>query len=265
MPGKQREVWLVQGSSPSARRRKQRSYRMAPPATAATRRRASATPITALGNWALGNPLSAVTALGLFLYGFLRYVYARFYSPLGVKPEEVGLGYAEILSQSVTGLLLFSALMFLLLLIGGVLSVTGALLWVGLIRQFASDFRQNRRLALQTLTATAVILVLVVVVVALGWGIWLLGLFALLLVLRPMVTRKSRSRRNATPEESKSKQPATSQGKQPRPSARQQFSTARRQVRSLFARRWRRPSIIWAFLLTRDPPCPFLPSGFQRV
>jgi hypothetical protein len=37
----------------------------------------------ALGSWALENPLSAVTALGLCLYGILRYVYARFYSPLG--------------------------------------------------------------------------------------------------------------------------------------------------------------------------------------
>jgi hypothetical protein len=67
----------------------------------------------ALATWALGNPLSVVTVLGLCLYGFLRYVYARFYSPLGVKPEEVGLGYGEILSQSVMGLLLFSALLIL--------------------------------------------------------------------------------------------------------------------------------------------------------
>jgi hypothetical protein len=252
----------VQGSTPSPRRRRRRPHRVAPPATSATRRRASATPITALGNWVLGNPLSAVTVLGLCLYGFLRYVYARFYSPLGVKPEEVGLGYAEILSQSVMGLLLFSALMFLLLLVGTVLVIIGALIWGGLFREIQSDIRRDRRKALWTLVGMAVIVAVVAVVEAVGWGIGLLlGSITFLLAWGLVATiQRRRSRRNATPEESKSKQPATSQGKQPATSqgkqpgrsARTPLSTARvrRQVRSLFAGGWWRRGVIAVFLLT---------------
>jgi hypothetical protein len=44
---------------------------------------------------------------GAVLYGVLRLANSFFYSPLGVKPEEVGLSRAEILAQSVTGLLIF--------------------------------------------------------------------------------------------------------------------------------------------------------------
>jgi hypothetical protein len=49
------------------------------------------------------NPVFVVTALGLILYGLLRLANSLFYDPLAVKPEEVGLGYAETLSQSAVG------------------------------------------------------------------------------------------------------------------------------------------------------------------
>jgi hypothetical protein len=52
------------------------------------------------------NPVFVVTALGLILYGLLRLANSLFYDPLAVKPEEVGLGYAETLSQSAVGVLL---------------------------------------------------------------------------------------------------------------------------------------------------------------
>jgi hypothetical protein len=51
------------------------------------------------------NPVFAVTALGLILYGLLGLANSLFYDPLAVKPEEVGLGYAETLSQSAVGVL----------------------------------------------------------------------------------------------------------------------------------------------------------------
>jgi hypothetical protein len=51
------------------------------------------------------NPVFVVTALGLILYGLLRLANSLFYDPLAVKPEEVGLGYAETLSQSAVGVL----------------------------------------------------------------------------------------------------------------------------------------------------------------
>jgi hypothetical protein len=52
------------------------------------------------------NPVFLLTALGLILYGFLRLANSLFYTRLAVKPEEVGLGYAETLSQSAVGVFL---------------------------------------------------------------------------------------------------------------------------------------------------------------
>jgi hypothetical protein len=59
--------------------------------------------------------LAAIAGLvGLIAYVVLRIVYATFYDPLGVRPEEVGLGYLELLSQS-AGSVLGLAVWFLLL------------------------------------------------------------------------------------------------------------------------------------------------------
>lgn len=162
----------MQGTTPSPRRRRQRRRPVARAPTTTSQSRGSASPMLALGTWALENPLSAVTALGLCLYGILRYVYARFYSPLGVKPEEGGLGYGEILGQSVTGLLLFSALMFLLIFIGAVLAIIGALVWGGLLRRACADIRRDWR---RVLVFLAALIVLFLWAEAVGWGAAIVG------------------------------------------------------------------------------------------
>lgn len=48
--------------------------------------------------------LALSTLLGLFFYGVLRFAYGIFYRKLGTTPEEVGLSYSDILSQSIVGL-----------------------------------------------------------------------------------------------------------------------------------------------------------------
>jgi hypothetical protein len=66
--------------------------------------------------WVIASPLTALTVAGLVLYGSLRLDYSLFYSRFGLRPEDVGLGYAEILSQSVVGLVIYVLLYFAMLL-----------------------------------------------------------------------------------------------------------------------------------------------------
>jgi hypothetical protein len=47
--------------------------------------------------------------IGAALYTLLRVVYSRFYWKLGLQPEDVGLGYAQILDQSLVALVLLTA------------------------------------------------------------------------------------------------------------------------------------------------------------
>lgn len=54
--------------------------------------------------------LPAVPVLGLIVYGVLRQLYALFYGSLGASPEEVGLGYSEILALSALGVVWISVL-----------------------------------------------------------------------------------------------------------------------------------------------------------
>ena len=51
---------------------------------------------------------AALAALGVLLYGSLRIAYEVFYSHLRVEPEDVGLDYQRVLSQSVGGVLLLA-------------------------------------------------------------------------------------------------------------------------------------------------------------
>jgi hypothetical protein len=51
-----------------------------------------------------------LTIAGILLYAALRSVYVLFYGRLGVQPEEVGLGYTEVLAQSVVGIMLVAAI-----------------------------------------------------------------------------------------------------------------------------------------------------------
>jgi hypothetical protein len=210
-------------------------------------------PMLALGTWALGNPLSVVTALGLCLYGFLRYVYARFYGPLGVKPEEVGLGYGEILAQSVTGLLLFSALMFLLLFITAALFIIAALVWGGFFSTVLADIRRDWRNGLWYLAGLAMVILVGWAVETFGLGtlivVWL-ALVAVAAVVRAIQNRSSHN--NMRPDESMSTPAVTSKGKQSTTTIRRPPATAsgQWQAQSLFASRGWRWSIFAAFLVT---------------
>jgi hypothetical protein len=50
--------------------------------------------------------LGGFTAIGVFIYAILRFAYWSFYNRFGVTPEEVGLGYVEILTRSAPALVL---------------------------------------------------------------------------------------------------------------------------------------------------------------
>jgi len=49
---------------------------------------------------------TAASILGLVAYGLVGFAYFYFYGQLGVRPSEIGLGFAEIVGQAVFGLLL---------------------------------------------------------------------------------------------------------------------------------------------------------------
>jgi hypothetical protein len=51
---------------------------------------------------------ATLALLGVLLYGSLRIAYEAFYSQLRVEPEDVGLDYQRVLSQSVGGVLLLA-------------------------------------------------------------------------------------------------------------------------------------------------------------
>lgn len=50
------------------------------------------------------HPVQAITIAGAVTYAFVRASLARFYGRFGVDPEDVGLGYAEVLTRAVLGL-----------------------------------------------------------------------------------------------------------------------------------------------------------------
>jgi hypothetical protein len=54
----------------------------------------------------VSNALAIVTVAGVVTYGILRVAYFQFYNNFGLKPEDVGLGYIEVLGQSVTGMII---------------------------------------------------------------------------------------------------------------------------------------------------------------
>jgi hypothetical protein len=56
--------------------------------------------------WAPSNLIAALTIGGLFYYGFLRLGYASFYREFGLRPEDVGLGYAALLSRGASNVVL---------------------------------------------------------------------------------------------------------------------------------------------------------------
>lgn len=69
-----------------------------------------------VSKWIVSNLVTSYTLLGLFIYALLRISYSLFYGRFGVSPEEVGLGFAEILSQAAVGILFVFAIQFVVVL-----------------------------------------------------------------------------------------------------------------------------------------------------
>jgi hypothetical protein len=62
--------------------------------------------------WIGEHPVPAATIAGGVTYAVVRVSLARFYGRFGVEPEEVGLGYADVLVRTVFGLALTYVLLF---------------------------------------------------------------------------------------------------------------------------------------------------------
>jgi hypothetical protein len=60
--------------------------------------------------WVRDNLLSVLTVAGLIVYGSVRLSAGRFYDRFGFRPEEVGLGYPELITRAVFALLFWSFL-----------------------------------------------------------------------------------------------------------------------------------------------------------
>lgn len=56
--------------------------------------------------WKYGLPAAPI--LAVLVYGILRQLYAKFYGTLGASPEEVGLGYQQVLALSGVAILVFT-------------------------------------------------------------------------------------------------------------------------------------------------------------
>lgn len=92
-------------------------------------------------DWAMANPLSALTGVGFVFYVVLRVVYSHFYGSFGIRLEDVNLGYAQIIAQSVVG-------------VGGLLAVmglysaaigSGSIAWVRMFRRGAKHIVRQIR------------------------------------------------------------------------------------------------------------------------
>jgi len=57
-------------------------------------------------NWIVANPIQSLTLLGVFSYLLFRVAFHIYYHHFGVTPEEVGMGYIDILTAQATGGLL---------------------------------------------------------------------------------------------------------------------------------------------------------------
>ena len=84
----------------------------------------------------LSNPAAAtaVVVLGAATYALLRAISDQFYAPLGLSPEEIGVGQAELVAQAVgaflASLVLAGLLLWLLILIVGLGQLGGPLMKV---------------------------------------------------------------------------------------------------------------------------------------
>jgi hypothetical protein len=73
--------------------------------------------VKAVSRWAVANPITFVTLVGLLLYGVLRFSSSLFYGRLGFTPEEVGLSYVSTIGRAVYGLMTLGALYFVIRLV----------------------------------------------------------------------------------------------------------------------------------------------------
>jgi hypothetical protein len=89
-------------------------------------------------------PLAAISLVGAALYVLLRISYVVFYSQFDVTPEEVGLGYVQVLTEAATGSALFIAV------------TVGELL---LFRSVLRPAQQSGRVAISTLFASVGLIV----------------------------------------------------------------------------------------------------------
>lgn len=83
----------------------------------------------------LAHTTTLLALFALVAYAVLRVVYGRFYGEFGLSPEELGLGYAELLAQAalaVAVLLVFQA----------VIVTFGVIIWIGLLVELLADARR---------------------------------------------------------------------------------------------------------------------------
>jgi hypothetical protein len=80
------------------------------------------------GQWFLTFGVTTLPVLGILVYGWLRQLYSVFYGTLGASPEEVGLGYQQVLALS--GLSLFLIVLVIAGVYAGLLSLRKLLPWV---------------------------------------------------------------------------------------------------------------------------------------
>lgn len=66
----------------------------------------------------LANARTVLALFGFVLYAVLRIAYGQFYEPFGLSPDDLGLGYLEVLAQSAIGALVLLALFTLLVTFG---------------------------------------------------------------------------------------------------------------------------------------------------
>ena len=95
-------------------------------------------------NWAT-DARTVLALLGVVLYAVLRIAYSLFYNNFGLTPDDLGLGYIDLLIQSAVGTVILLVVVF-------VVATVVALVYVGLIGSYPPLLRalwQNFRALLQ--------------------------------------------------------------------------------------------------------------------
>ena len=91
-------------------------------------------PATALGG-VLTHAKTALALLALLTYAVLRVVYGRFYGAFGLSPDDLGLGYAELLAQAALA-------MAALVVVQAFVVTFLVVLWIGMLVELIPDVRR---------------------------------------------------------------------------------------------------------------------------